>query len=120
MIELCAAAALLLASHYGISSTPLRAWLIARLGQRTYLALYSLVSLGVLLWLISAYQRAPYVPLWPVTAWSAWVPLLVMPFALLLVVCGVSALNPTAVGAPDTLDRAEPVQGMLRDRKSVV
>lgn len=114
MIELIAAAALLLASHYGISSSPLRAWLIARIGQRAYLALYALVALGVLLWLISAYQRAPYVPLWPTTAWSAWVPVLVMPFALLLVVCGVSTANPTAVGSPDTLDRAAPVQGIVR------
>jgi uncharacterized membrane protein len=47
-------------------------------------------------------------------AWSAWVPLLVMPFALLLLVCGVSTLNPTAVGAPDTLDQTEPVRGILR------
>ena len=54
MIELLAAAALLLASHYGISSTPLRAWLVARIGERPYLALYSLVALGALVWLISA------------------------------------------------------------------
>jgi uncharacterized membrane protein len=48
------------------------------------------------------------------TAWSAWVPLVVMPFALLLAVCGIGALRPSAIGAPDTLDQAEPVRGMLR------
>jgi uncharacterized membrane protein len=110
MIELVVAAVVLLASHYGISSTPLRGWLVGRIGERPYLALYSLIALGALIWLISAYEGAPYVELWPMAAWSAWVPLLVMPFALLLLVCGVSTLNPTAVGSPDTL---EP-RGILR------
>jgi uncharacterized membrane protein len=114
MTELLLAAALLLATHYGISSTPLRGWLVARLGERTYLALYSLLSLGILMWLILAYRRAPYIELWPMAAWSAWVPLIVMPFALLLLVCGVSTMNPTAIGSPDTLDQAEPARGILR------
>jgi uncharacterized membrane protein len=114
MIELVVAAAFLLASHYGISSTPLRAWLVARIGERPYLALYSLVALGAVIWLIFAYRRAPYVELWPTAAWSAWLLLIVMPFASLLLVCGVSTLNPTAVGAPATLDQAEPARGILR------
>jgi uncharacterized membrane protein len=114
MIELLMAAALLLATHYGISSTPLRGWLIARVGERPYLALYSLVALGALIWLISAWRRAPYIELWTAPAWSAWLPLVVMPFALLLLVCGVSTMNPTAVGSPDTLEQAEPARGILR------
>jgi uncharacterized membrane protein len=114
VIELFAAAALLLATHYGISSTPLRASLVARIGERPYLVLYSLVAFGAIGWLIVAYQRAPYVELWAAPAWSAWLPLIVMPFALLLLVCGVSTLNPTAVGSPDTLEQAEPARGILR------
>jgi uncharacterized membrane protein len=114
MIELLAAAALLLATHYGISSTAPRGWLVARLGERPYLVLYSLVAFGALGWLISAYRRAPFIELWSAPAWSAWLPLVVMPFALLLLVCGVSTLNPTAVGAPDTLGQAEPARGILR------
>jgi uncharacterized membrane protein len=114
MIELVLAAALLFATHYGISSTPLRGWLVARIGERPYLALYSLLSLGVLVWLIFAHRRAAYIELWPMTVWSAWVPLIVIPFALLLLVCGVSTMNPTAIGSPDTLDQAEPARGILR------
>jgi uncharacterized membrane protein len=114
MIELVVAAALLLATHYGISSTPLRAWLVAAIGERPYLVLYSLLALGAVIWVISAWQRAPYIELWPAPAWSAWLPLLVMPFALLLLVCGVSTLNPTAVGSPDTLGQAEPARGIVR------
>jgi uncharacterized membrane protein len=114
MIELFAAATLLLATHYGISSTPLRDWLVGRIGERPYLVLYSLVALGALVWLIFAYRRAPYIELWTAPGWSAWLPLVVMPFALLLLVCGVSTMNPTAVGSPDTLDQAEPARGILR------
>ena len=114
MIELFLAATLLLATHYGISSTPLRGWLVARMGERPYLVLYSLVALGAVIWLIFAYRGAPYIELWQVPAWSAWLPLIVMPFALLLLVCGVSTLNPTAVGSPDTLEQAEPARGILR------
>jgi uncharacterized membrane protein len=114
VIELLAAAAFLLVSHFGISSTPLRAGLVGRIGERPYLMLYSIVALGALVWLIFAWQRAPYIELWPMTAWSAWVPLFAVPFALILIVCGVSTPNPTAVGAPDTLDRPEPVRGILR------
>jgi uncharacterized membrane protein len=108
------AAALLFGSHYGISATPLRGWLIGRLGERAYLLLYSIVALGTLALLIVAYQRAPYVEWWPMTVWAAWVPLIVMPFALLLAVCGVGALKPSAVGAPASLDQPQPVRGMLR------
>jgi uncharacterized membrane protein len=114
VIELLAAAVFLLASHFGISSTPLRAWLIGRIGERPYLMLYSFVAFGALVWLILAWQRAPYLELWPMTAWSAWVPLLVVPLALVLIVCGVSTGNPTAIGSPDTLDRPEPARGILR------
>ena len=114
MIELLAAALVLLASHFGISSTPLRAWLVARLGERFYLVLYSLIALAAISWLISAWARAPYIEMWALAPWLAWAPLLVMPLALLLVVGGLSTPNPTAVGAPDVLSQGEPVQGVFR------
>jgi uncharacterized membrane protein len=114
MIELIAAAAFLLASHFGVSSTALRPWLVARLGEKAYLALYSLIALAAIVWVIMAYARAPYSELWPPAGWLAWVPLIVMPFALVLAVSGLSTLNPTAVGAPDTLGQGEPVRGIFR------
>jgi uncharacterized membrane protein len=114
MIELVAAALVLLASHFGLSSTPLRAWLVARLGERLYLVLYSLIALAALVWLISAWARAPYIELWAPAPWLAWVPLLLMPLAVLLVVGGVTTTNPTAVGAPDVLSQSEPVRGVFR------
>ena len=106
MSELIGAALVLLASHFGISSTPLRAWLVARFGERGYLVLYSLIAFAAIGWLIGAWARAPYVELWPPAPWLAWVPFLVVPLALVLLVSGLSTPNPTAVGAPDLLARA--------------
>jgi uncharacterized membrane protein len=100
MTQLIAAALFLLASHFGISSTPLRPWLVTRLGEGPYLGLFSLIALGAMVWAIFAYYEAPYLELWPVTAASAAVPLVVMPFAFVLGVAGLSTPNPTAVGAP--------------------
>ncbi|MGH6885942.1 MAG: NnrU family protein, partial [Geminicoccales bacterium] len=114
MIELLLAAAFLIASHYGISSTPLRDWLVDRLGERPYLGLYSVIALIAIVWLSIAYAGAPYVELWPSAAWMAWVPLLLMPVALIFLVSGVSSPNPTAVGAPDTLDPEDAAHGILR------
>ena len=115
MTQLIAAALFLLLSHFGISSTPLRPWLVARIGERPYLGLYSLIALGAIVWVIRAYARAFYVELWPVTAGTALVPLIVVPFAAVLAVAGLSTPNPTAVGAPaETLQGAETVRGIFR------
>ena len=114
MSELAVAALVLLASHFGISSTPLRAWLVARFGERVYLVLYSLIAFAAIAWLIVAWARAPYVELWPPAPWLALVPFLVVPVALVLVVSGLSTPNPTAVGAPDLLSQGDPVQGVFR------
>jgi len=115
MVPLIAAALFLLASHFGISSTPLRAALVARLGERGYLVLYSLVAAVALGWLIGAWARAPYVELWPPGPALAGVPLLVVPVALVLLVGGLTTPNPTAVGASaDLLAAREPVRGVFR------
>ena len=53
MSELLVAAVVLLASHFGIASTPLRAWLVARFGERVYLVLYSLIAFAAIGWLIA-------------------------------------------------------------------
>ena len=115
MGELTAAAAFLLASHFGLSSTRLRGALVDRLGgEGPYRGLYSLVAAAALVWLILAYRDAPYVPLWPTAAWTRWVPVAVMPFAALLAVAGLTRPNPTAVGQERALDAEEPARGVLR------
>jgi uncharacterized membrane protein len=114
-VEVALAGLFLLSSHFGLSSTPLRGILVARLGEGPYLGLYSLLSLVAIVWLALAYGAAPHVPLWDPAPWQAWVPLLVVPVALFLVVAGLSTSNPTAVRQDRLLkEDGEPARGILR------
>lgn len=110
MTSLIIAALFLLATHVGISSTGLRPRLVAMLGERVYRAVYSVIALLAIAWLVTSWRAAPWIELWPSGPAVRHLPFLVMPLALLMLVCGVSQPNPTAVGAPtDT-----PARGMLR------
>lgn len=52
------------ASHSIPVRPPVRPWLVSRLGAGGFHLVYSLLSLAVLGWLITAAGRAPYVELW--------------------------------------------------------
>ena len=57
MVQLTLAAPLLPLSHFVISGTPLRASLVARLGEQRHLAAYSALALVAPGWPIVAYLR---------------------------------------------------------------
>ena len=60
------AATAFVGTHF-ILSHPLRAPLVARLGEKGFLGVYSLVAAVTLIWMIVAYRAAPVTPmLWPV------------------------------------------------------
>jgi uncharacterized membrane protein len=101
-----------LVTHYA-ASTPLRGVLVASLGEPRYLGAYSLVSFLTLGWMIYAYLHAPFMPLWQVPGLKLG-PLFVMPFALILLACGVMGRNPTAVRQESALKSEEPARGILR------
>ena len=111
MTHLILAAVAFLATHY-IASTPLRATLVATLGK-AYLALYSLLAFATLGWMIWAFYHAPFINLWYAVALRP-VPLVVMPFALVFMVCGVLSPNPTAVGRERLLEADAPARGIVR------
>ncbi len=111
MTHLILAAVAFLATHY-IASTPLRAALVAALGK-AYLALYSLLAFATLGWMIWAFYHAPFINLWYAVALRP-VPLIVMPFALIFVVCSLSTPNPTLVGRERLLKADAPARGILR------
>ena len=108
--QLLFATAAFLATHY-ISSTPLRGVLVRTLGEKAYLALYSLLAFATLGWMIWAYNRAPLEPLW---VGLRWLPAVAMPVAFVLAACGLLSRNPTAVGAARLLRNPEPAQGIIR------
>ncbi|MFP1133362.1 NnrU family protein, partial [Asticcacaulis sp. W401b] len=78
---------------------------------------YSLVSLGVLAWLIVAAGRAPYVEVWAPAPWQRWVPFLMMPIVFVLVACAVGKPNPLSFGGwrNEAFDPAYPgIAGVVR------
>ena len=106
MISLSLAALAFIAIHLGVSGTTLRNALVARIGLRAYMIVFSVASVGAIVWLVSAYNAAAYVPLWGRLQW--WKPFaiaLMLP-AFLLVVIGLTTPNPTAVAQENLVDRA--------------
>jgi uncharacterized membrane protein len=93
--SLIVAAVGFVACHLGISSTPLRPWLIQRLGRDRYRAFYSLLSILCLAWMVWSYGNAPFLPLWRESAATRWLALIVMPFAMILIIGALRRDNPT-------------------------
>lgn len=110
MEQLALACAAFLATHF-VSSTPLRGALAGSMGEKAYQAVYSLAAFATLGWMIWAYGRAPVEVLWP---GLRLVPAFVMPFAFILIACGLLSRNPTLVGAGRLLEREDAASGILR------
>ena len=75
----------------------LRARLVAVMGRRAYLMVYSLVSLLTLAWLFHAALQLNFVPLWDPAPWQAWFPLILTPLALVLLLAGLTSPNPASI-----------------------
>jgi len=100
-------------SHILLSSTRLRGSLRDQLGERGFLAVYSLTSLVIFAWFVAAYSAAPTIVLWPRQRWTALVSVSVMPLATILLVAGYSTRNPTAVGMERSARADDPAPGIL-------
>jgi len=107
---LCIASAAFLLTHF-MSATPLRPALAGALGEKGYSGLFSLLAFATLGWMIWAYNRAPVEALWPGLRLA---PAILMPFSFVLLVGGLLARNPSAVGQAKALKAEEPARGMLR------
>lgn len=93
------ASLLFLVTHLGVSSTPLRQVLANNMGEGPYLALYSVlaaVTLGAMIYTYGQTSHASFIwlPSRPANAAT----LVLVPIALILIVSGLMAKNPTAVG----------------------
>lgn len=97
MSEFAVALTAFLVAHTIPASPRLCTRFIGLLGRGPYLTGYSLLSVALLVWLVVAVRRADTVKLWAASAWQWHVPLLVMPWALFLLVAGLSAANPLSV-----------------------
>ena len=87
-----------LAAHLIPMRPALKSPLIAVLGRAGYIAAFSLLSLGLLFWLLMAAGRAPFVEVWPQAGWQRWLVNLAMPLAIALTVLAVGVANPFSFG----------------------
>lgn len=114
MVQLIIACGLFLGIHFFVSGTALRGVIVGRIGEGPYQAVYSLVSIGALAWLIWAYGAAPVVPLWDRYAVLDWIALIVMLPAVVLFVAGLTTRNPTSVGQGKVLKDDNPAVGIVK------
>jgi uncharacterized membrane protein len=114
LISLVIAGIAFCGSHVLLSSTGLRGSLRDQLGERGFLAVYSLTALVTFAWFLMAYAHAPTIALWPRRRWLALVPIVVMPLAAVLLVAGYTTPNPTAVGMERAARADDPAPGLLR------
>lgn len=114
MTSLVLGCAFFLGLHVVIAGSPLRGVLVGAIGERRYLALFSLASIGGLWWMMAAYAGAPLLPLWAAPLWLRWPALLVMLPAVTLVVVGLTTPSPTGVGGEHQLVRGDAVRGIVR------
>lgn len=122
MSGFASALALFVLIHIGVSATGLRAQLVSRIGEGPYRALFALVSLALLAWLIQGFgaMRAdPFDPLneavWAPPLWLRWPALALTFLGVSLAFTGVLTPGPTYAGfEASSLKRAEPAHGILR------
>ena len=113
-LNLLVAITMFVGSHFVLSSRPVRQYLIGRFGELRFLALYSVAALIFLIWTIAAYLMAPYTGLWVAPVWVMYLPVIVMPFALYLIVDGYLSGNPMSVGQERMFERDDPAHGVVK------
>ena len=96
-----------------LSSTPLRAAIVGRLGEGPFQGIFSLLSLASFAWMLWAHHAAPYDPLWSPPLWARWIALVLMAPAIFFLVTALSGRNPSLAGREGELKAANPATGVL-------
>ena len=116
MPSLIAAAAFFVLLHLLVSGTRLRAAIVGTIGEGPYMGLFSLASLGGVVWLSMAYgdARGFGETYWDTGAAGRHAALVIQLVAFLLIIPGLLTPNPTSVKQEGSLDRPDVARGMLR------
>jgi uncharacterized membrane protein len=116
MESLWLAACFFVGIHLFVVGTRLRDRLVASLGERVYLLLFSLASGLGLVWMSHAYAaaRGETTLLWQISAASRPLLAIAMGFAFLFVVVGLATPSPTAAGGEARLASGAAAAGILR------
>jgi len=96
----------------GQANSSIRDSAISALGESSYRGVFAFASVIGLVWLIIAYNRAPYLVTWGMLEWWKPFAIILMLPASLLVVIGLTTPNPTSVGQEGRL--GQPPRGIVR------
>jgi uncharacterized membrane protein len=113
MTNLALAVLAFVGGHFLLSSEPMRGPLVARMGETAFSGAYSALMLAAFVWMVAAFRTAPYVPLWSVAPAARIIPVLVMPFACLLLVGSLTVRNPTMV-MQSVATGGDPAPGLVK------
>ena len=115
MYPLIAASAFFLLIHFGVSGTRLRDVLVARIGAGPYRGAFAVASIVGLVWMSSAYGRAPTVDLWGQLIGLRPLAFVLVFVAFLFVGIGLATPSPTQVGMESKLTQGtDMVRGVVR------
>ena len=118
MTPLLAAAVVFLALHLLIAGTRVRDAIVATIGERAYLGLFSLASVGAIVWLAMTYRIAVVseanVQLFDLGSGVDNLAIPVLLVAFLIGVPGLLMPSPTSVGQTAALAREGTIRGILR------
>lgn len=98
-------------SHIGMATPSVRDRMVARLGEKGFQAVYSLLSILLLAGAIHAYRALEPYPVWTAPAWAWGLCSALMLLASILFVGSLTPANKALAGVPET-DR--PPSGVLR------
>jgi uncharacterized membrane protein len=114
MLSLVMAAAFFVGIHVFVSGTSLRGAIVARIGEKAFQGLFSVISLLGLVWLGSAYGGAEPGELGEPAAWLRPIVHVLTLIAFLLVAIGITTPSPTVVGGEALLREGVSAKGILR------
>ena len=108
------AAVAFLGGHFLLSMGAVRRQLIERLGRPAFLGIYGVYAAVTFIWLNLAYASAPYEELWSDPLWARYLAIIFMPFAVILLICGVFTPMPASVLGATALAREDPAPGIIK------
>ncbi len=110
--ELILAALAFLAIHI-VPSSVLRERVVSRIGEKAYMAGFSLLSIVILIWLVMAYRATPFGDmLWDAGNGGRHLAMLLMLIASILFFGAITSPNPTAIGADKMLGKESAYSGI--------
>ena len=107
------AVAVFVGGHFFLSSVPVRTPIIKALGENGFRLLYTALAIAAMVWVVRAYGAAPFVPIWEPGPGLGHTPLIVMPFACILIVAGLSTPNITMVAGERHAEQPHPAPGIM-------